>query len=100
MRLGIFGRIVAPVLAVLAVGMGSTAWLTSRTVEARLVANAEAELGDGAEMLAKRLSDWLGDARTDLGLWGQEAVFVKSAGTDFIGQQARKAASELSLIHI
>jgi methyl-accepting chemotaxis protein len=94
MRLGIFGRIVAPLLAVLAVGMGSTAWLTSRTVETRLVANAEAELGGGAETLARRLSDWLGDARTDLGLWGQEAVFIKSASADFIGQQARKAASE------
>ena len=94
MKLGIFGRIVIPVLAVLAVGMGTSGWLTSRSVAARLVANAEAELSSGAETLAQRLSDWLGDARVDLGFWGQEAVFVKSAGNDFIGQQARKAASE------
>lgn len=94
MKLGIFGRIVIPVLAVLAVGMGTSGWLTSRSVAARLVANAEAELSGGAETLAQRLGDWLGDARVDLGFWGQEPVFVKSAGNDFIGQQARKAASE------
>ncbi len=94
MRLGLFARIVVPVLAVLIAGMGVSAWLTSRTVEARLVANAEDELGIGADALARRLSGWLGKARVDLAFWGQEAVFIKSAKDDFIGQQARKAASD------
>jgi methyl-accepting chemotaxis protein len=100
MRLGIFPRIVLPVIAVIAAGMGVSAWMTSRAVEERLVANATAELAASADGLARRLADWLQTSRINLGFWGQETVFIKSAGNDFIGQQARKAASDrLALLH-
>lgn len=94
MRIGIFARIVIPVVVVMVVGLTVSAWLISRQVEAKLEANAEAQLASGADGLSRRLGDMLDKARVDLGFWAQEAVFAKSAGNDFISQAARKSANE------
>ncbi len=99
LRTGIFARIVIPVIAVIALGMGLSAWTANRLITARLTASAEAGLAASGSALSERLGGWIARARIDLGFWGQEGVFVKSAGSDFIAEQARKGATErLSLL--
>ena len=94
MRLGLLGRILIPVVTVVAVASGVTAWLGGRTVADHLLKIAEVQLGTAADSQALRLSEWSAGARRDLSFWSGEAVFIKSTNDDFIGQQARKSAGD------
>ncbi len=99
MRLGLLGRILIPVVTVVAVASGVTSWLGGRTVGERLLSLAEVQLGAAADSQALRLSEWSAGARRDLAFWSGEAVFIKSTNDDFVGQQARKSAGDrLSLL--
>jgi methyl-accepting chemotaxis protein len=94
MRLGLLGRILIPVVTVVVVASGVTAWLGGRTVGQHLLGLAEVQLGIAADSQALRLSEWSANARRDLSFWSAEAVFIKSTNDDFVGQQARKSAGD------
>ena len=94
------GRILVPVVAVVAIASAVTAWVGGRTVGAHLLTMAEQQLGATADGQAVRLAKWSQDVRRDIAFWSSEAVFIKSTNDDFIGRQARKSAGDrLALLH-
>ncbi|MBN8526015.1 MAG: methyl-accepting chemotaxis protein [Planctomycetes bacterium] len=87
---GILGRILVPILTVLVIALGLSAWSSGTVAQSRLVANAEHELSQGVDTLSQRLGDWVDGARKDIAFCSHEQTLL-AALTDQAQRQTANA---------